>query len=118
MLIGIALHIGAWQLLIFGASQWPDIVAQPSTTFITAIAMAALGTAFFVSVVGVVFNYRWCIQFALTTLLVFTIGGFVGNYLLFGNIRWMHSGTNLIVVIVITILLIAGTRRRDRETGK
>jgi len=53
----------------------------------------------------------WSDLGAAITLIIFVAHSFWGNYLLFGGIRLLHTGTNIIVASIILTLLWLGSSR-------
>lgn len=116
LLIGIALLIGGLQLLLGGAESWPDVVGSPAIVVNTAIVMCVLAQFFFAAITGLIKAQAWGFRFTLITLVLFVSGGFVGNYLLFDDIRLLHTGSNVVIAGTIVGLL-HFSRNRENPTG-
>ena len=57
---------------------------------------------------GAAFGSAWGLGASAAALAIFVIGGFWANYTLFGDIRLAHTGTNVVVVIIVLWFLWLG----------
>ena len=105
ILIGVALALGGIQLWKGGPAAWPDVTANDMTVKRTSIGMIALGTVLLLSGAAALANLRWGGHAAAITVIIVVAAAFWGNYALFGNIRLIHTGTNIIVAAIVLILL-------------
>lgn len=70
-----------------------------------AIGLALAAVLLLGSSVGVFLRTPWGFPAALTALLVFVVGGFWGNNVVFGDMRPMHTITNVVVAAIALALI-------------
>ena len=105
ILIGAALAFGGFQLSRGGAKAWPDVIANDATVGRTSIGMIALALLLLVAGVGALGNVPWGGYAAAIATLVVAAAAFPANHVLFGHIRPLHTGTNIVVAGIILALL-------------
>jgi hypothetical protein len=108
VLVGVAVGFGGFTLWRATSSSWPDLVATTSTIKGVASGMLILAVLLLVAGIAAVMNRRWGRRLAAIAILAFVVGGFCVNYILFGDIRPVHSGANAILAIAILLMLRAG----------
>ena len=108
VLVGVAVGFGGFTLWRATSSSWPDLVATTSTTKGVASGMLILAVLLLVAGGAAAMNRSWGRWLAVITILAFVAGGFWVNYILFGDIRPVHSGANAILAIAILLMLRAG----------
>ena len=62
-----------------------------------------------ISGIAVLRRLPWGSSAAATSLIIFVTVAFWGNYVLFGDIRAIHTGTNVIVALIVLALLWIGS---------
>jgi hypothetical protein len=67
--------------------------------------MIALGTVLFLSGAAALANLRWGGHAAAIAVIIVVAAAFWGNYALFGDIRLIHTGTNIVVAAIVLTLL-------------
>ncbi len=112
-LIGVALGLAGVQLWKGGPSAWPDIVADEVIVRRTAYALAMLAALHFITGLAAIRGVAWGGVAAAASLTLFVLLAFWGNYLLFGDLRLLHTGTNVVVAIIICALLWFGAPRAN-----
>jgi hypothetical protein len=110
ILVGIAIGFGGIQLWDGAASSWPDLVASASTIKNVALGLLILAALLVIAGSAATFNLRWGQWTSAVAILVCVADGFWINYLLFGDVRLMHSGPNVVVAALILLLLWVGAR--------
>ncbi|HET6266722.1 MAG TPA: hypothetical protein VFG11_03320 [Acidobacteriota bacterium] len=108
VLIGIAVGIGGIQLWNGAPASWRDITASNSTAKNSARTILVVAVMLFIGGIAATFNLNWGQWAASIAIVIFVIGGFWANHLLFGSIRPGHTITNVIVGAVILWLLRIG----------
>ena len=111
VLIGIAVGFGGFQLWAGVPSSRPDLVADASTIKGAAVGMLVLAAFLLLAGSAAIASLRWGRVASAIALLVFVAGGFWVNYAVFGGVRLMHSGANVVVAAVALLLLWLGARR-------
>jgi hypothetical protein len=112
-LIGAALAFGGVQLWRGGPEAWPDVVADAATVKRTSAGMIALAALFFVAGAAAAGDIPWGGWAAAIVTMVAVAAAFWVNYALFGDIRPVHTGTNVIVAAIILALLWFGYARQS-----
>ena len=105
LLIGAALGFGGTQLWRGGPAVWPDIIASAETVRRTSVGVIAMAVLLLLVGGAVLRNMPWGGRAAAIALLLFLLGGFWANALLFGDVRPMHTATNVVVSAIIVGLL-------------
>src|SRR5262245_16680322 len=111
VLIGFAIAVGSFQLRSGKPLSWPDIVAEDSTVRIAAGAMAAVAAVLVVAGAAAILALGWGYAAAMIATCVFVVGGFWANYVLFADIRPLHTVPNVIVAALVIWLLWLGYSR-------
>lgn len=111
ILVGIAIGFGGIQLWGGTASSWPNLAADASTIKNVAFGLLVLAALLVVAGTAATLNLRWGQLVSVAAVLVFVVGGFCVNYILFGDIRLLHSGANVVVAALTLLLLWVGARR-------
>ena len=105
VLIGIVVAFGSYQLRNGAPPSWPDIAANDPTVRTVSKGMAAAAGLLVIGGLIAVVGLDWGYWAATIATVVFVAGGFWANYILFGSLRPLHTGTNVIVCAVIQWLL-------------
>jgi hypothetical protein len=105
LLISAALAMGGIQLWRGGAEAWPDIIANETTVRRTSAGLVVMATILLVAGIAAICNLPWGARAAAIATLVLVGLAFWANYALFGDIRPLHTGTNIIVAAIIVGLL-------------
>ena len=108
VLVGVAVGFGSFTLWRATSSSWPDLVATTSTVKGVASGMLILAVLLLVAGGAAAMNRRWGRWLAAIAILAFVAGGFWVNYILFADIRPVHSGANAILAIAILLMVGAG----------
>jgi hypothetical protein len=112
ILIGAALAVGGIQLWRGGPQAWPDVRANEMTVRRMSGGMIVMATLLFVAGIAALADLSWgAIAAAIATIVVVAVA-FPANYALFGNIRPLHIGTNIVVAALIIVLFWFGHRSR------
>jgi hypothetical protein len=114
LLIGAALAVGGIQLGRGGAEAWPDVVANETTVRRTASGMLGMSAFLLIAGMAASSNLPWGGWAAAIATIVVVLAAFWVNYALFGDIRPMHTGTNLVVGAMILVLLWFGYATQAR----
>ena len=88
ILVGIAVGFGGVQLRDGAALSFPNLVADASTIKNVASGLLVLAALLLVAGSAVALSLRWGQLASIAAILVFVVGGFWVNYILFGNIRF------------------------------
>jgi hypothetical protein len=105
ILVGAAVALGGMQLWLGGPKAWPDIIANEITVRRTSVGMIVMA-AFLVSAgVAALGRVPRGSEAAASAMIALVAAAFWANYSLFGGIRPLHSGTNIVVAAIILALL-------------
>ena len=113
-LVGAALALGGIQLWRGGREAWPDIVASETTVARTSSGMIVLAAFLLMAGVAAIASVPSGCHAAAIATIVIVSAAFWANYALFGRIRPLHTGTNVIVAAIILALLWFGYDARPR----
>lgn len=105
ILIGAALALGGTQLWRGGPESWPDIVANDVTVRRTSTGILVMAVLVLAAGVAALANMPWGLHAAAVVTVVVVIAAFPVNYVLFGEKRPMHTGTNVVLAAIILALL-------------
>jgi hypothetical protein len=105
LLISAALAIGGFQLWRGGAEAWPDVIANGTTVRRTSSGMVVMAALLLIAGLAAICDVPWGGRAAAIATIVLVGLGFWANYALFGDIRPLHTGTNIIVAAIIVGLL-------------
>ena len=105
LLIGIGCGLGGTQLWRGGSKVWPDIIADESIVRRTAVGLIIMAVSLLITGIAAMMAMPWGGASAATATILFMTGGFWGNHILFGDVRPVHTGTNVILALVVLILL-------------
>jgi hypothetical protein len=108
ILVGAALALGGIQLWRSGPKAWPDIIASETTVRRTSSGMIVMAAFLVIAGVAAIGNVPRGSQAAAIATIVVVVAAFWANYALFGSIRLLHSGTNIVVAAIILALLWIG----------
>lgn len=108
LLIGIGCGFGGSQLWRGGPKVWPDIIADELIVRRTAGGLIFMAVLLLITSIAAMLGMPWGRASASTAIILFTAGGFWGNYILFRDMRPVHTGTNVILTLVVLILLWVG----------
>jgi hypothetical protein len=108
LLISAALAFGGIQLWRGGPKAWPDVIANETTVRRTSGGMMVLAALVLVAGVAALGNVPWGGYAAAVATIVVVVAAFPANYALFGDIRPLHTGTNIVVAAIILALLWIG----------
>jgi hypothetical protein len=114
VLISVALGLGGIQLWRGGPEAWPDIIANKLIVRRISSAMIVMATLLLVAGVSAIGNVPWSGHAAAGVLIVLVAAAFWGNHALFGDMRPLHTGTNIVVAAIILALLWFGNRSSAR----
>jgi hypothetical protein len=109
LLISAFLAIGGIQLWRGGSEAWPDVIANETTIRCTSFGMMVLAAFLLKAGIAAIRNLPWGGRAAAITTIVFVGLAFWANYVLFGDIRPLHSGANVVVAAIILALLWFGS---------
>jgi hypothetical protein len=105
ILIGVALAFGGFQLWQGGPKAWPDVIANEVTVRRMSSGMSLMAAlALFAGAVALG-NLPWGGLAAAVVTIVVVVAAFWANHALFGDIRPLHTGTNVVVAAIIVALL-------------
>jgi hypothetical protein len=105
LLIGTAIGAGGFQLWRGGPEAWPDVTANKTTVRRTSGGMIVMAALLLVVGVAATVNLPWGGWAAAISTMVVVVAAFWANYALFGDIRPLHTGTNVVVAAIILALL-------------
>lgn len=108
LLIGIALGFGGLQLWRGGPAAWPDVIARAATVKRISGGMIVSAVVFLITAIAVLTKTAWGGPAAAIAILLLVAAAFWVNYRLFGDIRLVHTGTNVLVAGLILVLLWIG----------
>ncbi len=108
LLVGTAVGVGGFQLWRGGPKAWPDVVANEITVRRTSGGMIVMAALLLIAGAAATANMPWGTSAATIATIVVVVAAFWVNYLLFGNVRPLHSGTNIVVAAIILTLLWVG----------
>jgi hypothetical protein len=105
VLISVALALGGIQLWRGGPEAWPDIIANKLIVRRLSIGMMAMALLLLATGTSAIGNAPWSRHAAAVVLIVLVAAAFWANYVLFGNMRPLHTVTNIAVAGIILALL-------------
>jgi len=108
VLTGMAVGFGGLQLWNGAPSSWKDVIANRSTVKNAARGIVVVAVMLLIGGVAVAFNLAWGQLAASIAIVNFVAGGFWANHILFGKIRPLHTGANVVVGAIIFWLLWLG----------
>jgi len=114
VLIGVAISFAGAQFWSKGPAAAPDIIANKLFVKRAAGALLIVAALLLVSGIAVLLRAWWGSLVAAAALVIFVATSFWVNYSLFGSIRPIHTGTNVIVSIIVLALLWLGSSREKR----
>jgi hypothetical protein len=114
ILIGAALAFGGIQLWKGGPQAWPDVIANDTTVRRMSSAMMVMAAILLTAGVAVLANVPWSGHAAAIATIVVVAAAFWANQALFGDIRPLHTGTNIVVAGIILALLWFGHDSQPR----
>jgi len=107
-LIGVAVALGGFQLRNGAPPSWPDVIAADTTVKSAAKGMVAVGVLLFTAGAAATLGIGWGYAAATSATAAFVLGAFWANYVLFGDIRLIHTGPNVLVGMLVVWLLWVG----------
>jgi hypothetical protein len=111
-LIGIAVGFGSFLLWNGAPASWPDVVATGSTVKGIARGMMVMALMLLIAGTATTLNPGWGSFAAAIAVAIFVAAGFWANYVLFGDIRIVHTGTNVVIgALILWLLWIAHSGR-------
>jgi uncharacterized membrane protein YozB (DUF420 family) len=116
ILISAALAVGGIQLSRGGPEAWPDMIAHVTTIRSTASGMIGMAAFLLAAGVATIGGVRGGRHAAAIATIVLVAAAFWVNYALYGQIRPLHTGTNVVVAAIILTLLRLGHDGRPRQT--
>jgi hypothetical protein len=105
ILIGTALAIGGIQLWRGASKAWPDVIAQEMTVKSTSGGMILMAALLLLAGAAAMGNLPWGCHVAAISTILLVLAAFWANDALFGGIRPLHTGTNIVVAAIILALL-------------
>ena len=105
ILIGAALATGGIQLWRGGPKAWPDVIAGEMTVRRASGGMIAMAVLLLIAGGATIGNVSWGGRAAAIATIALVAAAFWANHALFGNIRPLHTGTNIVVAAIILALL-------------
>ena len=113
LLVGTAIGVGGLQLWRGGPEAWPDVIATKTTVRRTSGGMIVMAALLLIAGAAATVNLSWGGWAAAIATMVVVLAAFWANYALFGNIRLLHTGTNVVVAAIILALLWFGYATQD-----
>ncbi len=105
LLVGTAIGAGGIQLWRGGREAWPDVTADTLTVRRTSLGMIVMAGLLLIAGAAATGNMPWGSWAAAVAIMVVVLAAFWVNYALFGNMRLLHTGTNVVVAAIILALL-------------
>jgi hypothetical protein len=105
LIAGAAIGAGGIQLWRGGPAAWPDIIAAETTVRRISIGMVTMAALLLIAGIAAIGNTPWGGYAAAIATLIVVLAAFWANYALFGNIRPLHTGTNIVAAAIILALL-------------
>jgi hypothetical protein len=105
LLVGVAVGTGGLQLWRAGPEAWPDLIANESTVKRTAGGMLIMAALLLIAGSATIGNLPWGGTAATVATIVVVLAAIWVNHLLFGNVRPVHTITNVVVAAIILALL-------------
>lgn len=115
VLVGLTCVAGGVGLLRPDGQEPPDVIAGPGVVRAVAAGLLAVGVVLAGSGAITLLKSRFARLAGVTALILFVSGGFLGNYLLFGAVRPLHTGTNVVLAGLILWCLSAGRQVRSSD---
>ena len=103
--IGLACAFGGFVLRNGTPESWNDVTASDGTVKRTSHGLFAISALLLGTSAMAFLQIPWGSMALAVATLLFTAGGFWGNYALFGNLRPTHTGPNCLLAAVILSLL-------------
>jgi hypothetical protein len=91
------LAFGGIQLWRGGSEAWPDVIANETTVRRASTGMLVMAALLLVAGVAALGNMIWGFRAAAIAIIVVVSAAFPVNYALFGQMRPLHTGTNIVV---------------------
>ena len=114
ILTSAALAFGGIQLWRGGPGAWPDVIANETTVRRASCGMIAMALLLLVSGLAALGNVPRGGRAAAIAILVVVVAAFPANYTLFGDVRLLHTGTNIVLAAVVLALLWVGHEGQTR----
>ncbi len=108
ILLGVGCGVGAYALWNGAPKSWPDVVGSETAVQRTSRGLAAVSIMLLLSGVATVLQIRWACEAGAIATVAFVAGGFLGNYVVFGDLRPKHTVTNVLLGAAILWLLWQG----------
>ena len=105
LLVGAAISAGGIQLWRGGPQAWPDVIADKTTVRRTSGGMMIMAALLLTAGAAATGNLSWGRWAAAIVTIVVVLAAFWANHALFGDIRPLHTGTNIVVAAIILALL-------------
>ena len=105
LLVGTAVGAGGIQLWRSGPQAWPDIIADETTVRRTSGGMIVMAALLVVAGAAAAANLPWGGWAAAIATMIAVLAAFWVNHALFGDMRLLHTGTNVVLAAVILALL-------------
>ena len=112
-LAAAAIGAGGFQLWQGGPGAWPDVIASETTVRRTSNGMVVMAGLMLIAGIAAIGNVSWGGYAAAIATMVVVVAAFWVNHALFGDIRPLHTGTNLVVAAIILALLWYGYARQS-----
>ena len=105
LFVGVACALGGKVLWAGKPAGWTDVIANDSLVHRVSIGLLIVSALMLVAGIAAALRLPWARAVVMLATLLFVAGGFVGNYKLFGDVRPMHTGTNVVVAAIILWML-------------
>jgi hypothetical protein len=115
LIVGAAVALGGVHLWRGGPEKWPDTIADETTTRRIAVGMIVVAVLTLISGGAAIGNISWGGYAAAISTLVVVAAAFWVHHTLFGDIRPLKTGTNVVVGAIILALLWIGYAKQPSD---
>ncbi len=107
-LLGLGCALGGWVLWNRAPDSWEDVTATRAVVRRTAKVLVAVSLVLICSGIACMLRIQWACEAGALATLAFVAGGFLGNYVVYGDLRLKHTVTSVVIAIAILWLLWQG----------
>lgn len=105
-IIGLGCLLGAVVIFRGSDKDLPDVVVSEAILKRVGIGLAVTSVLTLGSAIALYAKVPNAEYYVLTSTMIFVIGGFWGNKVVFGDYRPTHTGTNVILAAIVWIALV------------
>jgi hypothetical protein len=104
-LVGVGCGVGGLALYGGKPSGWTDVVANDALLRRVSVGLLLTSALLLASGISGAFRLPHAPIAGVIAIVLFVVGGFWGNYAVFGDIRPLHTGGNVVIATLILSML-------------